>query len=256
MPIEITHDGPVATVTINRPEKKNAITLEMREMFAKAFEGLAEHNTTRAVILTGSGGSFCAGMDVGEMGAHDITFSLTKIRRLHRIVRSIMNLRKPVIAAVDGHCVGAGWSFALACDLILASDTAKFAQIFGNIGLVPDAGAVWLLNQQIGTMRAKELVYSGRLLGAEEAVSLGLALETVPSGDLLDRARVLAQSLASRPPLAIGMAKRQFTLAQTTGFDSFLEAETAMQPLMSQTADHKEGVSAFREGRPPDFTGT
>lgn len=255
MAIKVTHDGPVATVTINRPEKRNAITLEMRETLAKAFEELAENDATRAVVLTGSGGSFCAGMDVGEMGAHDIAFSLTKIRRLHRIARAIMELRKPVIAAVDGHCVGAGWSFALACDLVVASHTAKFAQIFGNIGLVPDAGAVWLLTQQIGTIRAKEIVYSGRMVDATEAMSLGLALDAVPSDQLLDHAHALAQTLAARPPLAIGMAKRQFALAQTTGFDSFLEVETAMQPLMSQTADHKEGVSAFRERRPPSFNG-
>jgi len=255
MSIDLDIDGGVAIVTINRPGAKNAISLEMREQLWTVFEGLAENDAVRAVILTGAGDDFCAGMDVKEMGGGGVAWSLTKIRRLHRISRAIASLKKPTIAAVNGVCVGVGWSYALACDMVIASPTARFAQIFNNIGLTPDGGAVWLLSRQIGLMRAREIVYSGRKLGADEALALGLILEKVEDGKLLDRAKALAAGFAAAPTLALGMAKRQFELAQAMSFDQFLEAEAAMQPLMSRTEDHHEGVAAFKEKRPPSFKG-
>jgi 2-(1,2-epoxy-1,2-dihydrophenyl)acetyl-CoA isomerase len=255
MSIDLDIDRGVATVTFNRPEAKNAISLEMREQLWTVFEGLAENDEVRAVILTGAGDDFCAGMDVKEMGGGGVAWSLTKIRRLHRISRAIASLKKPTIAAVNGVCVGVGWSYALACDMVIASDTVRFAQIFRNIGLTPDGGAVWLLSRQVGPMRAREIVYSGRKIGADEALALGLILEKVEGGRLLDRARELASGFAAAPTLALGMAKRQFELAQAMSFDQFLEAEAAMQPLMSRTEDHHEGVAAFKEKRPPSFRG-
>lgn len=255
MSIDLDIENGVATVTINRPEAKNAITIAMREQLWTVFEDLSENDEVRAVILTGGGGDFCAGMDVREMGDGGVGWSLTKIRRLHRISRAIAGLKKPTLAAVQGVCVGVGWSYALACDMVIASPTARFAQIFRNVGLVPDGGAVWLLARQIGLMRAKEIVYSGRKVGAEEALALGLVLETVEADRLMARARELAESFAAAPTLALGMAKRQFELAPAMSFDQFLEAEAAMQPLMSRTDDHHEGVAAFKEKRPPSFRG-
>lgn len=256
MSIELAVERGLATVTINRPEKKNAISLEMREQLWNAFESLAENDEVRAVILTGGGEDFCAGMDVKEMGGGGVGWSVTKMRRLHRIARAIASLKKPTIAAVNGVCVGVGWSYALACDIVIASETARFAQAFRNIGLTPDGGAVWQLRQQIGAMRAKEIVYSGRMVGADEALALGLILEKVPAGRLLDRARKIADSFCAAPTLALGMAKRQFDLAASTGFDQFLEAEFSMQPLISRTEDHHEGVAAFKEKRKPAFKGS
>jgi 2-(1,2-epoxy-1,2-dihydrophenyl)acetyl-CoA isomerase len=255
MTIRVESEGGVAIVTIDRPDKKNAISLEMREQLWTAFEALSEDDDVRAVILTGGGEDFCAGMDVGEMGGGGVAWSMTKMRRLHRIARSIHKLRKPTIAAVQGVCVGVGWSYALACDIVIASDTARFAQIFRNVGLTPDGGAVWQLRQQIGVMRAKEIVYSGRTVRVDEALALGLILEKVEGEQLLARAREIAASFCAAPTLALGMAKRQFELAEATGFDAFLEAEYCMQPLISRSDDHHEGVAAFKEKRPPNFRG-
>ena len=256
MSIELSTDRGVATVTINRPDKKNAISLEMREELWRAFEALAEDDAVRAVILTGAGDDFCSGMDVREMGGTGIAWSMTKMRRLHRIARAIAGLKKPTIAAVNGVCVGAGWSYALACDIVIASDTARFAQIFRNIGLTPDGGAVWQLRQQIGEMRAKEIVYSGRTVFADEALALGLILEKVEGARLLERAREMARTFCDAPTLALAMAKRQFDLATSTTFEQFLDAEFPMQPLISRSEDHHEGVAAFKEKRSPVFKGT
>lgn len=255
MTVNIEISGHVATVTLNQPAKRNAISLAMREQLWTIFEGLSDNDDVRAVILTGAEAHFCAGVDVTEMGGRGVATSMMRMRRLHRVARAIAALNKPTIAAVDGVCVGAGWSYALACDMVICTQRARFAQIFGNIGLCPDAGAIWLLSRQIGTMRAKEIVYSGRMVHSEEAVALGLALERTSPESLMARAREMAASFASAPPLALGMAKRQFGLATATAFDQFLDAEFAMQPTMSQTDDHREGVAAFKEKRKPQFQG-
>jgi 2-(1,2-epoxy-1,2-dihydrophenyl)acetyl-CoA isomerase len=255
MSITVDIEDNTAIVTLNRPEKKNAITMEMRLRLAEAFEKLAEQDDVRAVILTGAGGNFCSGVDVNELGSGGIPGSMQRMRRLHHMGRSITKMKKPVISAVSGVCVGAGWSFALSADIVLASETARFAQIFNKIGLAPDAGAVWLLSQQIDRMRAKEIIYSGRTVQAKEALGLGLVLEVLPEEKLMARARELAASFASGPTLALSMAKRQFELSTSLSYDAFLEFEFAMQPLMSRSEDHHEGVTAFAERRPAVFKG-
>jgi 2-(1,2-epoxy-1,2-dihydrophenyl)acetyl-CoA isomerase len=256
MTITVEIENATATVTLNRPDKKNAVSMEMRTLLWEAFERIAEDDAIRAVVLTGAGTDFCSGMDVGEMGSGDgMTGSMMRMRRLHRIGRAIYSLKKPVIAAVSGICVGAGWSYALSADIVLASETARFAQIFRKIALAPDAGAVWLLSQQIGQMRAKEIVYSGRILKADEALRLGLVLEVLPPDALLARAKTMAADFAAGPTLALAQAKRQFQLATTQSYDDFLEYEFSMQPLMTRSEDHHEGITAFKERRPPEFKG-
>jgi 2-(1,2-epoxy-1,2-dihydrophenyl)acetyl-CoA isomerase len=255
MTITVDKRGSVAIVTLDRPETKNAITQEMRGQLYSAFEEIALDADVRAVVLTGAGGAFCSGMDVGGMGRGGVVGSMDRMHTLNRIARSIHSLKKPTIAAVPGICVGVGWSYAMACDIVLAAEKAKFAAIFRNIALAPDGGMVWHLRQLLGVQKAKEIVYSGRMIGAEEALRLGLTFETVADAGLMDRAIELAESFASGPTIAMGLAKRQFDLAWNNSFEQYLDMEATMQPIASRTEDHEEGLAAFREKRKPAFRG-
>lgn len=255
MTITVDRQGPVAIVTLDRPETKNAITQEMRGQLYGAFEQIALDHDIRSVILTGAGGDFCSGMDVGGMGRGGVTGSMDRMHTLNRIARAIHSLKKPTIAAVPGVCVGVGFSYALACDIVLAAEKAKFAAIFRNIALAPDGGLVWHLRQLMGVQKAKELVYSGRIVRADEAVAMGLAYEKVADEALMDRAMELATSFAAGPTIAMGLAKRQFDLAWNNNFDQYLDMEATMQPIASRTEDHEEGLKAFREKRKPQFRG-
>ena len=255
MTITIDKQGAVAIVTLDRPQTKNAITQEMRGQLYGAFEDLARDYDVRAVVLTGAGGDFCSGMDVTGMGKGGVTGSMDRMYTLNRIAKAIYSLKKPTIAAVPGVCVGVGFSYALACDIVLAGEQARFAAIFRNIALAPDGGLVWHLRQLLGVQKAKELVYSGRIIRADEAVAAGIAYEKVAQDSLMDRAMELAESFASGPTIAMGMAKRQFELSWNTGFEQYLELEASIQPLMSRTEDHEEGLLAFREKRKPKFRG-
>lgn len=255
MTIHVEKQNGVAIVTLDRPETKNAITYDMRRLLWEAFEDIALDADVRSVILTGANGDFCSGMDVGGMGRGGVVGSMDRMHTLNRIARSIYHLKKPTIAAIPGICVGVGWSYAMACDIVLAGDKAKFAAIFRNIALAPDGGMVWQLRQLAGTQKAKEIVYSGRIIRADEAVELGLAFEKVEQESLMDRAMELAKSFAEGPTIAMGLAKRQFDLAWNNSFDQYLDMEATMQPIASRTEDHEEGLMAFREKRPPRFKG-
>lgn len=255
MTVRVERQGAVALVTLDRPQAKNAITDAMRRQLWEAFEDIALDKDVRAVVLTGEGGDFCSGADVGTFGGGGLPGSLGRMHELGRINRAIYHLNKPTIAAVPGICAGMAWGFALCCDVVLAAESAKFVQIFRNVGLAPDGGSVWLLNRLIGPMRTKELCYSGRVVRADEALRLGLALEVLAVDDLLPRAMAFAQELAAGPGISIGLAKRQVDLAATMDFDQFLSAEHMMQPVASRSEDHGEGVAAFREKRKPVFRG-
>lgn len=255
MTVHVEKQNGVAIVTLDRAATKNAITYDMRRLLWEAFEDIALDAEIRSVILTGANGDFCSGMDVGGLGRGGVVGSMDRMHTLNRIARSIYHLKKPTIAAIPGICVGVGWSYAMACDIVLAADKAKFAAIFRNIALAPDGGMVWQLRQLAGTQKAKEIVYSGRIVRADEAVELGLAFEKVERESLMDRAMELAKSFAEGPTIAMGLAKRQFDLAWNNGFDQYLDMEATMQPIASRTEDHEEGLIAFREKRPPRFKG-
>jgi len=247
--------GAVAVVTLARPERLNALTVEMREALGTAFEQAAREPAVRAVLLQGEGRGFCASGDVTKMGEFTAATGRVHIARAHRMVRNLANIEKPVVAAVRGPVAGIGWSMALACDVIVASETAQFSQVFRHVGLVPDGGAIYFLTQHLGLLRAKELVYSGRRVDAAEALSLGLVNRVVADADLDAAAWAEAESLAQGPTFALGVAKKMFKLMYQPDLETLLDAEAWAQGLALLTDDHQEGLRAFLDKRPPRFTG-
>lgn len=253
--IHVARHGAVALVTIDHPGRKNALTPEMRQALLDTFRGFVDDDAVRAVVLTGAGDAFCSGADVTAMGGHDLAGARLRMKGLHATIRAVHDLDKPVIAAVRGAAVGVGFSLALACDLVVASPTAKFAQVFKRVGLAPDGGAVWFLTRQIGQSRARELVYSARMVDAPEALALGLVQRVVPDERLIEEALAQAADYAQGPALALAMAKRMFAASMSPSLEQFLEMELLVQPQLTQTRDHAEGTAAFREKRKPVFAG-
>ena len=246
----------VAIVTLDRPDKLNALTVEMREALGNYFEQAARDPAVRAVLLQASGKAFCASGDVSKMGDFTPASGRDLLKLAHRMVRNLANIEKPVVTAVRGAVAGIGWSMALATDMIIASETAKFSQVFRNVGLVPDGGAIYFLTQQLGLFRAKELVYSGRRVEAAEALSLGLVNRVVPDAELDAIAWQQAEELARGPTFALGIAKKMFKLMYQPDLETLLDAEAWAQGLALMSDDHKEGVRAFFDKRKPEFKGS
>lgn len=255
MTVSLTREGPVATIAFDRADKKNALDRSMRERIPRLFEQVQDDVSIRAVVLTGSGADFCAGADVREMGGGGIADSMARVEILHRMVRSLVRTDIPVIAAVRGVCIGVGWSMALASDYIVAAPDSRFQFAFRHIGLAPDGGAVHLLSQNLGPIRAKALVYSGRFVSGAEASDLGLVSELAPADEVLGRAHAIAAELAASPTLSLKMTKRQFAAAESQTFEEALATEMVMQPLMIRSDDFREGTAAFKEKRQPSFNG-
>jgi 2-(1,2-epoxy-1,2-dihydrophenyl)acetyl-CoA isomerase len=256
MSIDLAQEGPVATVTMNIPKRRNALNFELRGQLREVLEQVNDDASVRAVVLTGAGVAFCAGADVEAMATGGLQQSRARMLHSHALIRTLYRLEKPVIAAVRGHAVGFGWSLALACDLVIVSESARFSQIFSKVGLAPDGGAVYFLQRALGLARAKELVYSARMVSAPEALALGLANRMVPDEALEEQAAKWAAELAAAPTFALVMAKRMFEAGSSPGLDQFLETELLIQPQMKQTQDHLEGTRAFREKRAPKFVGS
>jgi 2-(1,2-epoxy-1,2-dihydrophenyl)acetyl-CoA isomerase len=252
--VETTRDGAVLTITLNRPDVLNAFNTEMHHALAGALEE-ARDPEVRAVVLTGAGRGFCVGQDLTEFreAAGDIGARLRE--NYHPNVLAIRALEKPVIAAVNGAAAGAGLSFACACDLRLAADSASFVPAFINIGLVPDSGGTYFVTRLLGPARAFEWLASGRRLSAAEAHAWGLVAEVVEAEALAARVAEVATQYAELPTLAIGMTKRLVDHAPTASLDEQLDREAQLQAAATQTGDFKEGVAAFLEKRPPRFSG-
>lgn len=255
MIVELERNGAVARVILNRPERMNALVTEMREKIAANFTELATDDAIRAVILTAAGPAFCASGDVSKMGNFTPASAMKQLKLAHRMVLSVANIEKPVVAAVRGAVAGIGWSLALASDAIVASETARFIQVFKNVGVAPDGGAVYFLTQSLGILRAKELVYSARPLLADEALSLGLVNKVVPDGELEAEAQAMAEKLASGPTFAFGNTKKMFKTMYQPSLEAFLDSEAWAQGLTLLSDDHKEGAAAFLEKRKPKFSG-
>ena len=246
-------DGAVLTITLNRPEVFNAFNTALHAKLRAALEEAAAPEI-RAVVVTGAGRGFCAGQDLKEFrDAGSIREHLEQT--YHPNIRAIRALEKPVLAAVNGACAGAGLSFAAACDLRIASDGASFVPGFVGIGLIPDSGGSFFIHRLLGFARAFEWMSSNKKLTAVEAHAWGLISEVVRADELAARAAELAATYANLPTRAIAMTKRLFDHAYNATLDEQLALEAELQTAATETADFAEGVSAFLEKRPPSFTG-
>lgn len=249
-----SRDGAVLTITLNRPEVYNAINREMHGGLAAALEEAADPEV-RAVVLTGAGRGFCAGQDLREFQELPGAIRDTLEQTYHPNIRAMRALEKPVIAAINGACAGAGLSLACACDVRVASSDASFVPGFIGIGLVPDAGGTWFIHRLLGYSRAFEWMVSNRRLGADEALEWGLVSEVRPAAELEASVGELAAWYASLPTRAVAMTKQLFDHAYTASLDEQLELEAALQQIATGSADFAEGVQAFLEKRAPEFRG-
>jgi len=254
--IEFSQRDGIASVTLNRPDKLNALSEDMKQELGDIFLRLASDDAARVVLLSAQGRGFCASGDVSTMGRFTPKSAIERLKRAHRVVAALANLEKPVIAAVRGPVAGIGWSLALACDVILASETAVFSQVFKNVGLIPDGGAVFFLAQHLGPIRAKELILSARKVPAGEAEQLGLVTKVVPDGELEEAAAAWAKELASGPGFSYAVTKKMFKLMYTPSLEAALDTEAWAQGLSLLTEDHREGATAFLEKRRPQFKGS
>jgi 2-(1,2-epoxy-1,2-dihydrophenyl)acetyl-CoA isomerase len=252
--VETRREGAVLTITLNRPDVLNAFNEEMHRALGAALEA-ARAGEVRAVVLTGAGRGFCVGQDLREFREAPGDIGLRLRAGYHPNVLAIRALRKPVIAAVNGAAAGAGLSFACACDLRIAADSASFVPAFINLGLVPDSGGTYFVTRILGPARAFEWLTSGRKLSAEEAHAWGLVTEVVEEQHLGARAAELAAELAERPTLGIGMTKELIDRAVASSLEEQLEREADFQTRATETEDFREGVAAFLQKRPPKFRG-
>jgi 2-(1,2-epoxy-1,2-dihydrophenyl)acetyl-CoA isomerase len=252
--VETSREGAVLTITLNRPDVLNAFNAAIHAALAAALKE-ARDPEVRAVVVTGAGRGFCVGQDLTEFreAPGDIGDRLRST--YHPNIHAVRALEKPVIAAVNGPAAGAGLSFACACDLRVAADTATFVPAFVNIGLVPDSGGTFFIARLLGSARAFEWMTSGRRLTAAEAQDWGLVSEVVEGDGLAARAAELASSLAALPTRAIGMTKRLFDAAPTNRLEEQLELEAQLQSAATKTDDFAEGAAAFLEKRDPEFKG-
>lgn len=255
MNVRFEKEGAIALLTLDRPDRLNAMADPMWIALYEHLGTIAADDEVRAVILTGAGRAFCSGGDVTGMAKTDVVTGRARSQKRHRAVQALYTLEKPVIAAVRGPVYGIGNALALACDLILASDTAKFSMAFKKVGIVPDGGAIYFLTQYLGIARAKDLVYTARVVDAAEALALGLATRVVPDGKLESEARALAQDMAGSATYALALAKKMFQSMYLPSLEHLLEIETLASGAARLTHDHREGVDAFKEKRPPKFLG-
>jgi enoyl-CoA hydratase/carnithine racemase len=247
--IDIQRIGGTAVLVMNRPEQRNAIDYEMREALAVAVAQVRDDAEVRVVVLTGAGGHFCAGGDVKVLAEQqgqkrEIFEGRERIRRIHRWLDELIDLEKPVIAAVDGVAFGAGLSLALCADFVFASSRAKFCSVFVRLGYVPDMGSMYLLPRAIGLSRAKELVFTGRVVAASEAREIGL-VHALCDGDVLQHALDFAQAFHTAPTEALGIAKNVMNHAYESDRHTVYAQEAMAQAMCRESAFHGEAVRRF-----------
>ncbi|MFF4364030.1 enoyl-CoA hydratase/isomerase family protein [Streptomyces sp. NPDC001604] len=252
-------DNQVCRITLNRPEALNAITPDQRERIIQLLGEASADPEVRAVVITGTGRGFCAGADLrGGSGAGErVAGDVARVLRLgaQRLIAAVLDCEKPVIAAVNGTAAGLGAHLALACDLVLAAESARFIEVFVRRGLVPDGGGAYLLPRLIGPQRAKELMFFGDTLSAAEAERLGLVNRVVPEAELDRTAREWAARLAAGPTRALALTKQLVNASLDADRATAFAAEAAAQEINMTTGDAQEGVRSFMERRSPEFKG-
>ena len=251
--VEVERDGAIAVVLLNRPEQLNALSDELMEELVATLIELDREKAVRAIVLGGSERAFAAGADIGEL-AQASAIDLYYQRRIERW-DAIRGLWTPLIAAVSGYCLGGGCELAMACDLIVASDSAQFGQPETGLGIIPGAGGTQRLTRAVGKALAMDMILSGRRLSAQEALAAGLVARVVPDEAWLEEAKGLAREIAEKGPVATRLAKESVDRAFETTLTAGLEAERRALYLAFASEDAKEGLTAFTEKRKPEFKG-
>ena len=251
-------DG-VMTLTLNRPSKLNSFNEEMHGALRAQVQRAHDDEAIRAVLLTGAGRAFCAGQDLGDRDPRNSTVAPDlghTIETLYNpLLRLIRSLEKPVVCAVNGVAAGAGANIALACDIVIAARSAKFIQAFSKIGLLPDSGGTWSLPRLLGEARAKGLAMTAQPLSAETAAEWGMIWKVADDDRLMDEAQTLARQLAAGPTFGLGLIKQAIQAAAVNTLDQQLDLERDLQRKAGRSADYAEGVAAFLDKRPAEFTG-
>lgn len=250
-------DGAVQVLRLNRPAARNALNAALLGELRQALAAAAADPAVRAVLLAAEGPVFCAGGDLKEIFAEATPMTIHRFldEQIRPVLRALIHLDKPVVAALQGPVAGAGIGLALAADIIVAGEGASFVPAFGKVGAMPDSATLYLMNQYLGPLRTRDIVFRNRSLAAAEAAALGLYSQVVADGELAATAAAIAAEVAAGPTVALGLAKRALREAVRLPFDAFMDLESLSMALINSTADQQEGIAAFHGKRAPRFLG-
>jgi enoyl-CoA hydratase/carnithine racemase len=250
--VQVKTEGALGWVTVNRPEKRNALCTPLLQELLEVFQGLDRDPAVRVILFTGSGKTFIAGLDLEEMAALAPPGYMKIGSLLMQVAKTIREVSKPVIGVINGHAYGGGNAMAMACDLILASEDARFGQQEINVGIF---GGAYILPKLVGRCRAAEIVLLGESFSAQEALQMGLVNRVVPADQLERVAREMAQKFLTKSPLALAMAKKALLAGFNHDLDTATAYQTALMAVLYGSHDQREGMEAFLAKRPPRFTG-
>ena len=251
--IKTTIKNKICTVKLSRPEVRNALGLEMREELKDFFTVIKDRDDVKVIVLTGEGNAFSAGGDLSALKEVDAVSGRKRLQSGHEMIQSILNLEKPVIAAINGPAAGAGVSLALACDMIIASNSSILIQSFVQVGLIPDLGSIYFLPRLVGRHRALELMFLGEKITAQQAHNIGIINRVVETEALMDEVNALALKLAEGPDMALGLMKKLVNKSVLADINETFELEGFAQGMCFESSNFKEGVHAFFEKRKPIF---